>query len=204
VAVLAIMVALLLPAMSKAKARSSRINCVNNLKQVGLSFRQWALDNNDEFPMRVSITNGGAMEWTQQGIAWRVFQVMSNELNTPKVLVCPWDSDTNRTVAASFGSASVIPFTNNQNLSYFAGADAVESQTNLLLTGDSHFEVGGKPLAAKLQELSNRKAIGWTKARHERKGNLGITDGSVRLFTSKELPAVFKATGLATNRLVLP
>jgi len=122
------------------------------------------------------------------------------------VLVCPEDSDTNRHVANAFGSAAFpSSFTSNQGLSYFVGLDAIHSRTNLLLTGDSHLEVGGKALAEGLQALSSQQAIGWTTARHpKRSGNLCFADGSVRPFASKELPGVFRATGLVTNRLVLP
>src|SRR5215831_4788678 len=62
IAIIAILAAMLLPALARAKARAQRINCVNNLKQVGLSFRTWALDNEDRYPMRVSVTEGGAQE----------------------------------------------------------------------------------------------------------------------------------------------
>jgi len=211
VAVLAVLVALLLPAMRPAQRRSDRINCVNNLKQVSLSFRQWAQDYSDKFPMEVLTNSEGAMEWAQQGIAWPVFQVMSNELNTPKVLFCPADSNKKRIMANTFGSAvpgassSQISFTNNQNLSYFVSLDAIGTQANLLLTGDSHFEVAGNELSEGLQKLQSQQRIGWAATRHEnRNGNLCFVDGSVRSFASKELPAVFQATGLATNRLVLP
>src|SRR5438045_1770630 len=54
IAIIAILAAMLLPALARAKARAQRINCVNNLKQVGLSFRTWALDNQDQNPMNVA------------------------------------------------------------------------------------------------------------------------------------------------------
>ena len=54
VAVLAILTAMLLPALSRAKAHSSKINCDNNLKQVGLAFQTWSLDNEDHLPISVS------------------------------------------------------------------------------------------------------------------------------------------------------
>jgi len=40
--------------------KSSQIQCVNNLKQIGLSFRIWEGDNGDKFPMQVPSQKGGA------------------------------------------------------------------------------------------------------------------------------------------------
>src|SRR5215813_8903115 len=92
VAIIGILAAILLPALSRAKARSLRISCVCNLKQVGVAFRTWALDHNDKYPMQVSITNGGSLEFTANAVNPMVFEhftMMSNELSTPKVLFCP-------------------------------------------------------------------------------------------------------------------
>src|SRR5262245_43399631 len=63
IAIIAILAAMLLPALARAKARAQRINCVNNLKQVGVAFRTWALDNGDLYPMRVPAAQGGFQDW---------------------------------------------------------------------------------------------------------------------------------------------
>ena len=49
-AIIAILAAMLLPALSRAKSRAQRINAVNSLKQIGVAARTWALDNGDRLP----------------------------------------------------------------------------------------------------------------------------------------------------------
>src|SRR5512145_109631 len=96
IAIIAILAAMLLPALARAKARAQRINCTNNLKQVGLSYKTWAIDNNDRYPMQVVSTEGGppnqgaisgATHGSQgtagPGYTYQIYGVMSNELSTP-------------------------------------------------------------------------------------------------------------------------
>src|SRR5581483_5749671 len=50
IAIIAILAALLLPALGRAKAKAQGIYCINNLKQVQLAVFMYTGDNGDKFP----------------------------------------------------------------------------------------------------------------------------------------------------------
>jgi prepilin-type N-terminal cleavage/methylation domain-containing protein len=166
IAIIAILAALLLPALARAKAKAQRISCTNNLKQVGLSFRTWAIDNDGNMPMAVSYLQGGdsddvgvrVLAPTQKtgpaagsrGVSM-MFLTMSNELSTPKILYCPSESESSvRQASTSFaganvGTANSTPYTNDLNVSYFIGVDAQETYPQMLLTGDHNLGGNANP-----------------------------------------------------------
>jgi prepilin-type processing-associated H-X9-DG protein len=195
--VLAVLVMLILPDNHPAVRRTKRINCVNNLKQVGLAYRIWEVDNNDKYPMNVSVTNGGSMELVNVGDAVSTFLIMSNELGSPKVLVC--FSDSNRIAALSFSQGL-----NNSNISYFVGLNAREELPQTILSGDDNFATDGVPAKSGLLELSTNASVAWTAARHNLLGNIGFADGSVQSLSNSNLLIYLQQTGLATNRLAIP
>jgi type II secretory pathway pseudopilin PulG len=132
IAVLAVFVAMLLPAIQhNHRYPASRINCVNSLKEIGLAYRVWAGDNNDKFPMEISVTNGGTMELAATGNVVATFQIMSSELSTPKLLYCTSDKD--RTCATNFTTDFSA-----KHISYFVGLDTANTNQQIFLSGDDN------------------------------------------------------------------
>jgi prepilin-type processing-associated H-X9-DG protein len=210
IAVIAVFAAMVPCAPRKAKAKAKQIACGNNLKCVGFAFRIWAGDNEDKYPMELSLTNGGAMEAIASGDLVTVFEVMSNDLNTPKILYCP-AADSTRHQASAFGRTprsvnnyASIPFSGNSNVTYFVGMDANTNLPSAFLSGDDNFLVGTNSTKSGILSLNTNSPLAWSKTRHDKVGNIGLADGSVQGFSSSALFNALANTGVETNRLALP
>lgn len=70
VAIIGILAALLLPALTRAKAQARRTVCVNNLYQVGLAFQMYLGDHADTFP--TSAAHSGLGSQPEDWIWWQV------------------------------------------------------------------------------------------------------------------------------------
>lgn len=168
IATVGILVLLPISALAISKSASARLECVSNLKQIGVAFRLWANNNADRFPMRVSASNGGPnfqgnvnSSSTFAGTGglpatalWTMFSVMSNELSAPKILYCPteYDSIVAQATVWQDADSSTVDFNNstptattpngNSRLSYFLGLDAATSRPRILLAGDHNMGPG--------------------------------------------------------------
>jgi prepilin-type N-terminal cleavage/methylation domain-containing protein/prepilin-type processing-associated H-X9-DG protein len=156
IAIIAILAGMLLPALAKAKARAQRINCISNLKQVGIGFRLFANDQNGRYPtgsLIVQQWGTGASSLTNQ--AWSYYQMAGTELTSPRVLACPSDGNRDGRRAIDFELGNNPPPQNppsnrsfahtdnrNEGVSYFYGLEADETRPNMLLAGDRNLAPG--------------------------------------------------------------
>ena len=198
IAIIAILAALLLPALAQAKEKAREIVCLNNLRQIFLAGRMFSQDRSGRFPWHTDPADGGTYGPTA-GVSWRNFVALSNDLVNPMPLVCPSDRMTARR-AYNWSEApnGFVHASNRANtLSYFVGLDAFDQLGDTLVTGDRHvigtrFETCGSVAqpavpALELPALNGAgrrgmpatpSVLGWTNSIHRFRGNIALTDGS--------------------------
>jgi hypothetical protein len=93
--------------LQQLKGEAQSVECVNNMKQIGLAARKWANDHNDVFPTD--------------------FVSMKDELGTPKILFCPADAGAVRVTEWSQLNPSSISYR-------LLNANGSESDPNKVLT----------------------------------------------------------------------
>ena len=130
IAIIAILAAMLLPALSAARARAKSTNCIGNLKQIGIGVTMYAGDNNDHIlPSVNTYTNNSAFgssklyvyllqpylnfEYTGSAADWTAFSK-----SNCKFFNCP---------AASTGAAAIYGDTLSYTLNGAYGRGASEN-----------------------------------------------------------------------------
>ena len=134
---------------------------------------------------------------------YRHFQVLQNELGTPKVVVCPSDD---RPASQNFNTNGTgATFTGNTNVSYFVGVGASENLPQSLLSGDRNIGIAATGNAPNSEYgysygatvntgadviLTTNVTTGvgltyqFTDKKHLKQGNIAVGDGSVQQVSS--------------------
>jgi prepilin-type N-terminal cleavage/methylation domain-containing protein/prepilin-type processing-associated H-X9-DG protein len=102
IAIIAILAAMLMPALSKARERGKLISCANNIKQLGSACQQYALTYEDYFPAywTADYYYGGTFTKGQYGWHWIYTMIASGFIKSQKVdkggiLRCPAEVNLN-------------------------------------------------------------------------------------------------------------
>ena len=179
IAIIGILAALLLPALSKSEARAKLVFCIHSQQQIGLAFHAFSNDHNGKFPMAISTNDGGSLEYVQIGFnasgpfytSFRNFQALSNELVLPQTLICP--ADTTRTATNNFALLQ------NQNLSYSVGVQSTFDKPISILAGDRN--IGGEIYPQMTIAYADhwKPHSVWNWEIHQSKGNMLFADGHV-------------------------
>ena len=226
ITIIAILAGMLLSALAKAKAKAQKIKCTSNLKNVGLGFRIFATDNGDLYPMSVPDAQGGSASAAdlRAGVTlvYRHFLSLSNELQTPKIVLCPSDGlgrveavnwSTNRTRGANAAQY----FAGNSSVSYFVGFEADETLPQSLLSCDRNITNSdrtdiSKGIVFRFRMRARRNdpppclllsQVG-TKNIYDTAGNVALGDGSVQAFSTSKLREGIRDIGLQEVQIAVP
>jgi prepilin-type N-terminal cleavage/methylation domain-containing protein len=187
IAIIAILASLLLPALAKSKQKAKVIECVNNARQVAIAMRLWATDNDGYFPWQVDANENVFIKRRAKaagtyGLEFADhFRAMSNELSTTKILICPLEDGK----AVADGWANLAGF---DNVSYFVGDSARETNPQTLLTGDGTISGGGGGVTIYWNTfVASSIDATWDNPKNKDKGTLTLSDGSTKELTTAQL-----------------
>ena len=143
IAIIAILAAMLLPALSRARLKAQAVQCMNNGKQMMLAWRYYTEDNSDKVPAAWHNPGDwnpvGEMTWSGNPVAdglnprnWDVTDLMKSPLwpysgNSPGIWRCPGDDKYPCIAGSGPDKGKSFPRVRSMSmLSWFNGADAAD------------------------------------------------------------------------------
>ncbi|MGO9200623.1 MAG: prepilin-type N-terminal cleavage/methylation domain-containing protein [Limisphaerales bacterium] len=127
IAIIAILAALLLPALGRAKSKAQGVQCLSNTRQLGYAYYMYAVDNGDRVAGPGAVVGAGWLDWTTSEINTNL-QLLLNPTqaclvkyfaNAKDIYKCPADNFLSRVQRASGWTARV----RSVSLTTYSGGD---------------------------------------------------------------------------------
>jgi len=218
VAVIALLLTLVVEAVLHSKRVGQRTTCASNQKQIALSFKMFAGDCEQIFPVDYFKSRAYRYPSNYNRASWEYLLLASNELGTAKILVCP--KDVLRRTNAVKGFSNTVdglanPSRQNNSISYFLGMSAEETKPNTLALGDRNLAADDQsPLYSSSGNESKDVSMQstWRTFRdqpfHDDMGYYALSDGSVQQATTERLREALnlarQSYGTNANQLLFP
>jgi prepilin-type N-terminal cleavage/methylation domain-containing protein len=177
IAIIAILAAMLLPALEKAKAKAKSIACTSNLHQMALAWHQYTLDNKDVMPP--SMTPGPNIPDESYPGSWvlgnaqrdtnttNILQgVLYSYVRSPSIYRCPADT------SVVTGHPGLLR-TRSYSMNWWLNGDGIDS--NPSNTPEDKVKLSQLPLPAQIFVLADENET-------------SINDASLVVFTDNNLP----------------
>jgi prepilin-type N-terminal cleavage/methylation domain-containing protein/prepilin-type processing-associated H-X9-DG protein len=198
IAVIAILAALLLPVLSKAKSRARGMICLNNLKQLDLAAHEYATDNDDLLPPEGSPNGISLNGWynllpsSMGQLAYREMPWRTNRLAplTSSVLLCP--SNTNRS-----NGNNLFHYCMNDHLDKTGEEDRAVKLSQIPIQSQAVYLFDNGKLAAVAQQNNVHTNL------HHRGAHFAFLDGHVSWFRNIEYWDFTLAKGRTNNPAVV-
>ncbi|MGV3754890.1 MAG: hypothetical protein ACO1QS_05870 [Verrucomicrobiota bacterium] len=218
IAVIALLVTLVGEALLHSKRIALRTTCASNQKQIALSFKMFAGDCDQIFPVDYFTSRAYRYPSNYNRPVWEYFRLASNELGTAKILICPKDvlRLTNAVkVFTNTVDGLAHPTRQNISISYFLGMSAQETKPNTLAVGDRNLALNSiAPFYDSPGEVSVVVASNsvWRSSSkepfHKNEGFYALSDGSVQRADNARLQEALRLSrqsyGTNANRFLFP
>jgi prepilin-type N-terminal cleavage/methylation domain-containing protein/prepilin-type processing-associated H-X9-DG protein len=194
IAIIAILAGLFLPALSGSQAESRRIQCVSNLRQMGIAAHLYVNDNSDDYPIAYYYAQEGGLTYSY---AWDFTTIYGNPntviagllwqgQTTPQIQQCPsFTGDANWLADPYTGynyNTSYIGHGQNESIPAPAKSSDVRRASKTALFGDGQYGGGAdKFMRAPWPNPGDAGFVGrycGTQGfRHQRISNVAFCDG---------------------------
>jgi hypothetical protein len=190
---------------ASATGRNQRLTCLDNLRQIGQAVQLWAFEHQDAAPWNLPVGQGGTRPipgMSKPGNPAREFGTLSNELGTPKILLCPNDDRRGAQAAENWTSSPNGGYLNgsyaNNATSYSIGLHANFTSPLSVLSLDRSLRLDFTGLICPLGvnnavgvSWSPLSSAAWTNVTHGRVGNFLLMDGRVMEVPNSRIQQAF-------------